>query len=102
MLKAQHPSAQSASDVQGPVMNWVPGVMVEVGGAAATATEVAAGGGASPCAINALLLGEASPKPHPPSTPGSEATRGAAQSPVLKAQHPSAQSASDVQGPVMN
>lgn len=81
---------------------------------AATATELVAAGLAAtaedeapvptlpvnPSATAAVSLGTASPKPHPPSL--SWAITGPAHFPELKPQHESAQSASDVQTPVMN
>lgn len=48
----------------------------------------------------ASLFGTPLPNPHPPSL--SSATTGPAHKPVLNPQHPSAQSESDLQGPVMN
>lgn len=54
-----------------------------------------------PCsACAALSLGAASPNPQPPSL--SCATTGPAHFPDVNPQHPAAQSASDVHGPVMN
>ena len=125
LLKPQHPEAQSASLVQGPVMNWLPGATEGAGVVGATelaeaatalddaAVAEAAGAdetdaaaaeeeaGASPRSLRAALsLGWASPNPHPPSR--SCATIAPAHLPVLKPQQPDAQSASLVQGPVMN
>jgi hypothetical protein len=51
-------------------------------------------------ALAALSLGCASPKPQPPSR--SWATTAPAHFPLRKPQHPAAQSASEVQAPVMN
>ena len=110
LLKPQQEEAHSASDAHTPVMNWVPGAFPE------PAEEVAAGAGAAatllvaatfplpPAAAPPLAfgpaLGVALPKPHPPSL--SCAGMGAAHFPLLKPQHTDAQSASDVQAPVMN
>ena len=112
-LKPQHADAQSASLVHAPVMNCVPGAFaadVAAGAAAAEATataEVAAaaeatGAAAEPPvrAFAALALGWASPKPQPPSL--CWATTGPAHFPLLKPQQADAQSASEVQAPVMN
>jgi hypothetical protein len=57
-------------------------------------------GQVKPSATAAVSSGSMSPKPHPPSR--SCAMTGPAHFPVLKPQQLSAQSASDVQGPVMN
>lgn len=109
-MNPQHPAAQSASLVQAPVMNCVPAatvVEVEAGAAGAATAGVAAAVVAPPAtapvnprAIAALALGDASPKPQPPSR--SCAMTGPAHFPLLKPQHPAAQSASLVQAPVMN
>lgn len=54
-----------------------------------------------PCnALAASSFGRASPNPHPPSR--SCATTGPAHLPLLNPQHADAQSASEVQAPVMN
>lgn len=117
VLKPQQLSAQSASLLHGPVMNCVPvalsalavpldtmtvaNVVLACITAAALAVVLAVGAEpVKPSATAAVSLGSASPKPHPPSR--SCATTGPAHSPVLNPQQLSAQSASDLQGPVMN
>src|SRR2546423_784139 len=129
-LKPQQPEAQSASLVQGPVMNCVPApfvvpsllvdgwaataVVVDLVDAwaatavevdlvdawAATAVEVDMAVGWPSSERAAVSLGCASPNPQPPSR--SWAMTGPAHLPELKPQQPEAQSASLVQGPVMN
>lgn len=116
LLNPQQLSAQSASLVHGPVMNCVPAAAAELAVALET-TIIASVVGAwptagvvavlafgaepvKPIATAALSLGSASPKPQPPSR--SWAMMGPAHFPLLKPQHPSAQSASLVQLPVMN
>jgi hypothetical protein len=79
-------------------------------GAAADAAGAAAGAGVAAAAIAAdwdeknakaaMLFGWASPWPQPPSRVW--AITGPAQRPELKPQHDEAQSASELQGPVMN
>lgn len=95
-LNPQQLEAQSASLVQTPVMNCVPGADTgaAVDEAAGTATTF-------PLSLSAAMeFGAASPKPHPPSL--SWATMGPAHLPELKPQQLEAQSASLVQTPVMN
>jgi hypothetical protein len=72
----------------------------EVAETVGTAAEVAEVAATPRKACAALSLGEASPKPHPPSR--SSAMMAPPHLPVLKPQQPEAQSASDVQTPVMN
>lgn len=85
VLNAQQSDSQSASLVQGPVMNWVPGAAAAEDGAGAAAA--------------AAVPAPAPPKPQPAP---SRATSSAAHLPVLAAQQLDAQSASLVQSPVMN
>jgi hypothetical protein len=110
VLKPQQPDAQSASLVQGPVMNCFPApfpaplLSVDTWGATVgVVAEVVAAvvDGVSPRRARAASsLGCESPNPQPPSR--SWATIGPAHLPVLKPQQPEAQSASLVHGPVMN
>jgi hypothetical protein len=101
VLKAQHPAVHSRSDAQREVMNLPPGLMtgtiwLPAPSVALTVTgPPAAGTGAG-----AWLLFPVLTKPQP--APRSRATSLAAHRPVSEAQQPSAQSASLVQGPVMN
>ncbi|PIL32762.1 hypothetical protein GSI_04877 [Ganoderma sinense ZZ0214-1] len=100
LLNPQQPDAQSASLLQGPVMNCVPGAVAGAGVVGADAP-VLGPAGASPRSLRAALsLGCASPNPHPPSR--SCAIIAPAHFPLLKPQHPEAQSASLLHGPVMN
>jgi len=106
VLKPQQPEAQSESDLQGPVMNWVPAALAfDVAGAAAlagaalTPLEGDVIPAVKPSFRAALSLGVA-PKPQPPSR--CKAMMAPAHLPVLKPQQPEAQSESDLQGPVMN
>ncbi len=109
-LNPQQPEAQSASLVQGPVINWLPGategagvvgaVLEAVVEAVATA-ETDDVAGSSPRSLRAAVsFGWGSPKPQPPSR--SCATMGAAHLPDLKPQQLEAQSTSPEHGPVMN
>ena len=106
VLNPQQLSAHSASLVHGPVMNCVPFALAALAVALDTCTTaglVPVAEGAVPLkprATAAVSLGSASPKPQPPSR--SWATIGPAHFPVLNPQQPSAQSASLVQGPVIN
>jgi hypothetical protein len=127
-LNPQQPEAQSASLAHAPVMNCLAAALpmrlgfaaaaarAPVGGVAgaavgaagvadvtATAAFTAAAVGAGPVkprATAALSFGVALPNPQPPSR--CCATTAPAQSPVLKPQHPEAQSASLAHAPVMN
>jgi len=111
----QHADAQSASEVQAPVMNCVPGAFASVSaaagggvvGVAGTAGALAFAWPAWPAwfcppwvLARALLFGWASPKPH--SSPLSFATKGAAHLPDVKPQQAEAHSASEAHVPVMN
>ena len=100
-LKPQQLDAQSASLVQAPVMNCVPGATA--GAAEVPVLLEVAGGGVEAawparnfCA--AMSLGWASPNPQPPSR--SCAMTGPAHLPLLKPQQLDAQSASLWHGPV--
>jgi hypothetical protein len=106
----QQPLAQSPSPPQSPVMNCVPGGLPEpidaagealaTGAAAAAFTPGAASAFGPAIFCAALLFGDASPKPHPPSR--SCAMTAPAHLPDLKPQHPDTQSASLLHAPVMN
>ena len=102
LLNPQQPDAQSASLLQGPVMNCVPGAVAGAGVVGGAGVEGAdAPVLASPRSLRAALsLGWASPNPHPPSR--SCAIIAPAHFPLLKPQQPDAQSASLLHGPVMN
>ena len=119
VLKPQQAEAQSASLLQGPVINCLPAPFpapfpAPLLGVGVTAWAVTTGVcvetteawvtmvvGCWPRKERAaLLLGCGLPNPHPPSR--SWAMTGPAHLPVLKPQQPEAQSASLVQGPVMN
>jgi hypothetical protein len=109
-LKPQQPDAQSASEVHGPVINCVPvaATAAAAGEDASCTVAVAATPAAAPATVNvpcpralaAFALGVPSPCPQPPSRV--RAMIDPAQRPELNPQQPDAQSASDVQGPVMN
>jgi hypothetical protein len=98
-LNPQQLEAQSASLVQTPVINCVPGAAgADTGAVAGVATGAVA---APPRSLSAAMeFGAAAPKPHPPSR--SWAIMGPAHLPELKPQQLEAQSASLVQTPVMN
>jgi len=107
VFASQHVEAQSASEPQLPVMNWVPGALpglvpgaVEETTGALAALVATTATGATATAEEPEVNEVPAVPPHP--WPSSWATSKAAQRRVLASQHAEAQSESSWQGPVMN